>query len=67
MKDKIVNSYVEFLDEMDKGKKEIKVTEEFFEWLRENIGESSLDNTPRRGPIGMFHGITVTKVKAERV
>ena len=60
---KPINSYVEFLDELDKGSKDVAVTEEFYEWLKENIANPI--GNPRREITGAIYGIRVRKVKAD--
>lgn len=61
---KPINSYAEFLDELDKGRKEVEVTEEFYEWLKENIANPV--GNPRREITGAIYGIRVTKAKVEK-
>lgn len=60
---KPINSYVEFLDELDKGSKDVVVTEEFYEWLKENIANPV--GNPRKDMAGTIYGIRVTKVKVD--
>ena len=62
MEEKVIRNYKEFLDELEKGKRKVNVTEEFYEWLKENIGNSATSNLPK-GPIGMVYGIQVCKVE----
>jgi len=64
MEKKVIETYRGFLDELEKGNKRIEVTNELYNWLKENIGYSTSTDTPK-GPIGIFHGVEVIKVKGK--
>lgn len=55
---KKISSYKEFLDMMEKKIKEVETDEEFFEWLRHEVGFSWRRDTNEE-VVGMCLGITV--------
>ena len=62
---KPINNYVDFLNEMDKGSKDIEVTGEFFKWLGENVGFSDMKFVGKE-KIAIVCGVRVTKGKVEK-
>lgn len=60
LKMKVVSNYKEFLDELEKGNRKIAVTDEFFEWLKTEIGASFVNNRVKP-PISTFYGVQVYK------
>ena len=55
---KVINNYVDFLNEMDKGIKNICVSDEFYEWLKENIDYTYVSRNPK-GPVATYGGVSV--------
>lgn len=61
---KPINNYVDFLNELEKGNKNICVTEEFYIWLKENI-DYTYESNNVKGPIGVFSGVRVYREEKE--
>ena len=61
---KPINNYVDFLNELEKGNKNICVTEELYEWLKENI-DCAYETNNVKGPITTFGGARVYREENE--
>lgn len=59
----MIRTYKKFLEELDKGTKQIEVSADFYSWLKENVGFSDTVNDPKLGPISTVYGIKVYKTK----
>lgn len=58
-----ISTYKGFLDALDAGEKNVKVTEELYTWLSENIREAETENI-KGAPVSMsLYGVNVYKVK----
>lgn len=64
MKDKPINNYVDFLNELEKGNKNICVSDEFYNWLKENI-EFAYTSRDVKGPIASFNSVRVYREEKE--
>lgn len=62
-KKKAINNHKDFLKELKKGNKRVGVTEEFYNWLKTNIKETTTNsNYP---PIAPFYGVEIYIEKDE--
>lgn len=57
---KVISKYKDFVNELEKGVREIHVTEEFYEWLDANIKLKYVKDT-RFGIVGTLFGARVIK------
>ena len=58
-----IDNHKDFLKELKKGNKRIGVTEQFYNWLKENIKEATINNN--FPPINSFYGVEVYIEKEE--
>lgn len=62
---KTINNYKEFLDELEKGNKNIYVTDEFYDWLKHNVEVSYPNKEFMEVPITPFNSIRVYREEKE--
>ena len=60
-----INNYVDFLNELEKGNKDICVTDEFYSWLKENI-EFTYTSRDAKGPIAAFNSVQVYREEKKK-
>lgn len=61
---KPINNYVDFLNELEKGNKNICVTDELYNWLKENI-DCAYETYNAKGPITTYSGVKVYREEKE--
>ena len=59
---KVVGTYVEFLDALEDGYKEIEATNELFSWLLENLKEAQTKKVNGETLMSLY-GVIIRKAK----